>query len=66
MIRMSADAIKLLKPRVFDKSKWMQFPRDVVIGHDVLGHYRRYAMISTRTVCVLVSGKGTMKLAETP
>ncbi len=35
MIRMSADAIKLLKPKVFDKSKWMQLPRDVVIGHDV-------------------------------
>ena len=34
---MSADAIKLLKPKVFDKSKWMQLPRDVVIGHDVLG-----------------------------
>jgi glycerol-1-phosphate dehydrogenase [NAD(P)+] len=34
---MSADAIKLLKTKIFDKSKWMQLPRDVVIGHDVLG-----------------------------
>ncbi|MFA5415210.1 MAG: NAD(P)-dependent glycerol-1-phosphate dehydrogenase, partial [Methanoregula sp.] len=34
---MSADGIKLLKDKVFDKSKWMQLPRDVVIGHDVLG-----------------------------
>ena len=33
---MSADNIKLLKEKVFDKSKWMQLPRDVVIGHDVL------------------------------
>ena len=33
---MSPDTIKLLKEKVFDKSKWMQLPRDVVIGHDVL------------------------------
>ena len=33
---MSADNIKVLKEKVFDKSKWMQLPRDVVIGHDVL------------------------------
>jgi len=35
---MSADSIKLLKSKVFDKSKWMQLPRDVVIGHDVIEH----------------------------
>ena len=34
---MSPNTIKLLKEKVFDKSKWMQLPRDVVIGHDVLG-----------------------------
>jgi glycerol-1-phosphate dehydrogenase [NAD(P)+] len=34
---MSADTIKVLKTKVFDKSRWMQLPRDVVIGHDVLG-----------------------------
>ena len=34
---MSADAIKLLRQKVFDKSKWMRLPRDVVVGHDVLG-----------------------------
>jgi len=33
---MSADTIKVLKTKVFDKSRWMQLPRDVVIGHDVL------------------------------
>ncbi len=33
---MSADGIKLLKNKPFDKSKWMQLPRDVLIGHDVL------------------------------
>ena len=36
MILMSAQGIKVLKNKVFDKSKWMQLPRDVVIGHDVL------------------------------
>ena len=34
---MSADPIRLLKTKGFDKSRWMQLPRDVVIGHDVLG-----------------------------
>ncbi|WP_214021113.1 NAD(P)-dependent glycerol-1-phosphate dehydrogenase [Methanoculleus sp.] len=33
---MSADRINLLRTKVFDKSKWMQLPRDVVIGHDVV------------------------------
>lgn len=33
---MSADPIKLLKTKGFDKSRWMQLPRDVVIGHDVI------------------------------
>lgn len=33
---MSADGIKVLKKKYFDKSKWMQLPRDVVIGHDAL------------------------------
>ncbi len=33
---MSADRINLLRTKVFDKSKWMQLPRDVVIGHDVI------------------------------
>ncbi|NLB00790.1 MAG: NAD(P)-dependent glycerol-1-phosphate dehydrogenase [Methanomicrobiales archaeon] len=33
---MSADRINLLRTKVFDKSKWMQLPRDIVIGHDVI------------------------------
>ena len=33
---MSADGINLLRTKVFDKSKWMQLPRDIVIGHDVI------------------------------
>jgi glycerol-1-phosphate dehydrogenase [NAD(P)+] len=64
MIRMSADAIKLLKPRVFDKSKWMQLPRDVVIGHDVLGQLPAVCGdLKLGHSALLVSGRGTMKLA---
>jgi glycerol-1-phosphate dehydrogenase [NAD(P)+] len=64
MIRMSADAIKLLKPRAFDKSKWMQLPRDVVIGHDVLGQLPAICKdLNLGKSALLVSGLGTMKLA---
>ncbi len=66
MIRMSADAIKLLRPRVFDKSKWMQLPRDVVIGHDVLGQMPAVCEdLKLGPSALLVSGKGTMNLAGT-
>ena len=61
---MSADAIKLLKPKVFDKSKWMQLPRDVVIGHDVLGQLPAVCEdLNLGTSALLISGKGTMNLA---
>jgi glycerol-1-phosphate dehydrogenase [NAD(P)+] len=64
MIRMSADAIKLLKPKVFDKSKWMQLPRDVVIGHDVFGQIPSVCKdLKLGTSALLISGKGTMDLA---
>ena len=64
MITMSADGIKLLKEKVFDKSKWMQLPRDVVIGHDVLGQIP--AVCEDLTLghsALLISGKSTMGLA---
>jgi glycerol-1-phosphate dehydrogenase [NAD(P)+] len=61
---MSADAIKLLKPKVFDKSKWMQLPRDVVIGHDVLGQLPAVCEdLKLGTSALLISGKSTMDLA---
>jgi len=61
---MSADAIKLLKPKVFDKSKWMQLPRDVVIGHDVLSQIPAVSKdLRLGSSALLVSGKGTMGLA---
>ncbi len=64
MIRMSADAIKLLKPKVFDKSKWMQLPRDVVIGHDVFGQIPSVCEdLKLGSSALLISGKGTMNFA---
>ena len=61
---MSADAIKLLKPKVFDKSKWMQLPRDVVIGHDVLGQLPAVCEdLKLGVSALLISGKSTMNLA---
>lgn len=61
---MSADAIKLLKPKVFDKSKWMQLPRDVVIGHDVLGQLPAVCEdLKLGGSALLISGNSTMKLA---
>ncbi|MDO9323785.1 MAG: NAD(P)-dependent glycerol-1-phosphate dehydrogenase, partial [Methanoregula sp.] len=61
---MSADAIKLLKPKGFDKSKWMQLPRDVVIGHDVLGQLPAVCEdLKLGGSALLISGKSTMKLA---
>ena len=66
MIRMSADAIKLLKPKVFDKSKWMQLPRDVVIGHDVFGQIPSVCEdLKLGTSALLISGKGRWNLPET-
>jgi len=35
---MSADGIKVLKQKGSERSRWMQLPRDVVIGHRVLTH----------------------------
>jgi glycerol-1-phosphate dehydrogenase [NAD(P)+] len=35
---MSAEGIKVLKPGRTERSRWMQLPRDVVIGHDALAH----------------------------
>ena len=58
---MSADAIKLLKPKVFDKSRWMQLPRDVVIGHDVFSQIPSVCEdLKLGTSALLISGKGTM------
>jgi glycerol-1-phosphate dehydrogenase [NAD(P)+] len=64
MIKMSADNIKVLKEKVFDKSKWMQLPRDVIIGHDALGQIPQVsADLKLGDSALLISGKSTMERA---
>ena len=61
---MSPNTIKLLKEKVFDKSKWMQLPRDVVIGHDVLGQIIPVCTdLKMGRSALLISGKNTMERA---
>lgn len=64
MILMSADAINILKEGGFDKSKWMQLPRDVVIGHRVLEQLPAVcADLGIGKRVLLVSGRTTMEIA---
>jgi glycerol-1-phosphate dehydrogenase [NAD(P)+] len=61
---MSADPIKLLKQKPFDKSRWMQLPRDVVIGHDVLPQIPAVCNdLRLGTSALIISGKSTMDIA---
>ena len=61
---MSPDTIKLLKEKVFDKSKWMQLPRDVVIGHEVLNQIIPVCEdLKLGRSALLISGKNTMERA---
>ncbi|MBR1369726.1 glycerol-1-phosphate dehydrogenase [Methanocalculus chunghsingensis] len=59
---MGPEYFKILKNKVFDKSKWMQLPRDVVIGHDALDQIPRVLddLKIGRNV-LLLSGPETMK-----
>ncbi len=64
MIRMSAEVIKVLKSKPFDKSRWMQLPRDVVIGHDVLSQIPAICEdLKLGSSALVISGKSTMDLA---
>jgi len=64
MIVMSADEINILKDGGFDKSKWMQLPRDVVIGHRVLEQLPAVcADLGLGRRVLLVSGRTTMEVA---
>jgi glycerol-1-phosphate dehydrogenase [NAD(P)+] len=61
---MSADAIKLLRKKGFDKSSWMQLPRDVVIGTGVYGQIPDVcADLKLGSSALLISGTSTMDLA---
>ena len=59
---MRRDGERVLKQKAFDKSKWMQLPRDVVIGHDVLNHLPAVcADLGLGNSVLIVSGRRTME-----
>jgi glycerol-1-phosphate dehydrogenase [NAD(P)+] len=61
---MSADGIKVLRNKVFDKSKWMQLPRDIVIGHDVISQIPRVCEdLNLGTTALVIAGSSTMRIA---
>jgi glycerol-1-phosphate dehydrogenase [NAD(P)+] len=62
--KMSADGIKVLKTKIFDKSKWMQLPRDVVIGHDALSHIPKVCEdLKLGDSVLIISGPRTHEVA---
>ena len=56
--------MKVLRNKGFDKSKWMQLPRDVLVGHDVLGQLPQVcADLSLGDSVLIVTGRHTMEVA---
>ena len=56
--------MKVLRNKGFDKSKWMQLPRDVLVGHDVLGQLPQVcADLSLGDSVLIVTGRHTMDVA---
>ncbi|MDH7593666.1 MAG: NAD(P)-dependent glycerol-1-phosphate dehydrogenase [Methanomicrobiales archaeon] len=61
---MGADGISVLKNKGFDKSKWMQFPRDVVIGHRVLDSITEICQdLDLGRSALIVTGSSTYGIA---
>ncbi|WOF15854.1 NAD(P)-dependent glycerol-1-phosphate dehydrogenase [Methanoplanus sp. FWC-SCC4] len=61
---MSADSIKVLKNPQFDKSKWLQMPRDVLIGHDVIEQLPKVCQdLHLGKSALIIAGESTMKAA---
>jgi glycerol-1-phosphate dehydrogenase [NAD(P)+] len=61
---MSAEGIKVLKKPQFDKSKWLQMPRDVIIGHDSIEQIPKVCEdLRTGNSALIISGRNTMKAA---
>jgi glycerol-1-phosphate dehydrogenase [NAD(P)+] len=57
-----AEGGAVLKQKRFDKSKWMQLPRDVVIGHDVLDHLPAVCTdLGLGSSVMILSGRLTME-----
>jgi glycerol-1-phosphate dehydrogenase [NAD(P)+] len=61
---MSADRIKVLKEGRTERSRWMQLPRDVVIGHETLSHVPSVCSdLSLGQSVLVVTGTHTRDLA---
>jgi len=61
---MGAEDIKVLKNKRFDKSKWMQLPRDVVIGHNVIQQIPAVcADLCLGESALIISGQQTLEIA---
>jgi len=56
--------MNVLRNKGFDKSKWMQLPRDVLVGHDVLGQLPQVCDdLSLGDSVLIVTGKHTLEVA---
>lgn len=63
---MGADDCTVLRNKIFDKSKWTQLPRDVLIGHEVLCQLPNVcADLHLGTPCLIVTGSQTRDVAGT-
>jgi glycerol-1-phosphate dehydrogenase [NAD(P)+] len=61
---MGGASIKVLREKVFDKSRWMQLPRDVIIGHNVLGEIPSVCRdLNLGSRALLIAGEHTMGIA---
>lgn len=61
---MGGASIKVLREKVFDKSRWMQLPRDVIIGHNVLGEISSVCRdLNLGSRALLIAGEHTMGIA---
>ncbi len=64
MIKMSADPIKILKAGEFNKAKWTQLPRDVVVGHNAINQIPDVLKdLKVGKKGLIVSGKHTKEVA---
>ena len=56
--------MKVLRNKGFDKSKWMQLPRDVVVGHGVLGQIPRVLQdLALGESILVITGRHTLGVA---
>ncbi|MDO5845310.1 MAG: NAD(P)-dependent glycerol-1-phosphate dehydrogenase [Methanocorpusculum sp.] len=59
---MNVEDNKILKDKTFDKSRWIQLPRDVVVGHDALKQLPQVvADLCLKGSLLVISGSTTMK-----